>query len=61
MEIVIPENTTATVFVPAGENMPVWESGVPAGLSRGVRFLGNRDGAAVFAVGSGSYRFESMM
>jgi hypothetical protein len=55
----IPNNTTATVHVPAKEAAAVTESGKPAAESAGVRFLRMENGAAVFAIGSGTYRFQS--
>ena len=57
----IPANTTATVHVPAKEAAGVTESGKPAASAAGVKFLRMEDGAAVFAVGSGSYQFQSAL
>ena len=59
MELTIPPNTTATVFVPARDASGVTESGKPAGKSEGIQFLRMETGAAVFEVVSGTYRFES--
>jgi alpha-L-rhamnosidase len=53
----IPGNTSATVFVPAKNQDAVTESGTPASTAEGVRFLRMEDGAAVYQVGSGTYRF----
>jgi alpha-L-rhamnosidase len=47
LEITVPPNTAATVYVPAGEKL---KGGQP------VRF---ENGAAVFEVGSGTYQFVS--
>ena len=55
--ITIPANTTATVHVPAKNVADVTESGNPAEKADNVKFLRTEDGSAVFAVGSGSYRF----
>ncbi|HWW03245.1 MAG TPA: family 78 glycoside hydrolase catalytic domain [Candidatus Acidoferrum sp.] len=57
--IVVPLNTTATVYVPARSAEAVKESGRPASRARGVKFLSMENGRAVFEVGSGHYRFES--
>jgi alpha-L-rhamnosidase len=57
MEVTIPVNTTATVFVPAKDAASVTESGQPAASAEGVKFLRMEKGAAVYAVGSGTYRF----
>lgn len=56
MEATIPANTTATVFVPAKDAAGVTESGKPAAQSEGLTFLRLQDNAAVYAVGSGTYR-----
>ena len=61
LEVTIPPNTTATVFVPAAEGAPVTEGGVAAAEAPGVEALGWENGAAVYRVGSGSYRFASSL
>jgi alpha-L-rhamnosidase len=61
MEVTIPANTTATVFVPAKDSAGVTESGQPVAQAEGVKFLRVVDEVVVFTVGSGSYRFESML
>ena len=61
MDITIPANTTATVFVPALEAATVTESGKPAAQAAGLKFLRLEDNAAVYAVGSGTYRFQSTL
>ena len=59
LEVTIPPNTTAEVFVLAKDAASVTESGKPAAQAKGVKFQRIQDGAAVYAVGSGTYRFES--
>jgi alpha-L-rhamnosidase len=61
MEVTIPANTTATVYVPvASKNADgVTESGKPALKADGVKFLRMENGAAVYEVGAGFYRFGS--
>lgn len=59
LEITVPANSTAEVFVPAGSADAVKESGAPAGKAKGVTFLRVEKGRAVFEVGSGSYRFTT--
>jgi alpha-L-rhamnosidase len=54
----VPPNTTATAFVPATDPKTVQESGKPAAQSEGVRFVRFEEGAAVYELGSGTYRFE---
>ena len=55
----IPANTTATVYLPATDAAGVTESGLPAAKAEGVTFLRTENGAAVYKVGSGCYRFCS--
>lgn len=57
MSIVVPPNTTATVYVPAKNEADVTESGKPAAASDGVKFLRMEKDAAVFEVVSGTYGF----
>ncbi len=60
LEVTIPPNTTATVFVPASDAAQVLESGRPANDSKPLRFLRTEDGNAVFEAGSGHYSFRSV-
>jgi len=59
MDVTIPANTTATVFVSAKDAAGVTESGTPASKAKGVKFLRMENRAAVYAVGSGCYQFSS--
>ena len=61
MEVAIPANTTATVFIPGGDPKSVMESGVPASRAHGVKFLRMEATAVVYEVGSGprGRRFKS--
>ena len=61
LHVVIPANTTATIYVPAGDAASVQESGKPAAKAVGVHFVGTKDTAAVFEVGSGTYDFTTSM
>ena len=58
--IVIPANSTATVFVPAGSPDEVSEGGMPARRSAGMTFLRQEPGFAVFETGSGTYQILSV-
>lgn len=58
-QITVPPNSTATVYVPADRVEAVTESSQPANAVEGVKFLRMENGAAVFEVESGSYRFVS--
>ena len=59
LEVTVPPNTTATVHMPADKATAVTESGHPAALASGVQAAGWEEGAAVYLVGSGSYRFST--
>jgi alpha-L-rhamnosidase len=59
LNVTIPANTTATVFVPAKDAAAVTESGKPAAQAEGVKFLRSEQGCALFAIGSGTYRFAT--
>ncbi len=61
MEVTIPANATATVYVPAKDATGITESGKPAEKAEGVKFLRMENGAAVYAVESGSYTFCSKL
>jgi alpha-L-rhamnosidase len=58
-KVIIPANTTATIYVPATSADSVTENGKPVVQGRGVKFLRLESGRAVFSVGSGTYSFES--
>jgi alpha-L-rhamnosidase len=59
LDVELPPNTTATVWIPAAAAETVTEGGRPAGRSPGVRFLRLADQCAVFAVDSGHYAFAA--
>ncbi len=59
LDLSIPANTTATIFIPASSPDQVLERGLPAQKSPGVRFLKLDSGNALFEIGSGSYNFVS--
>jgi hypothetical protein len=56
-----PAGQPATRFVPSTNEAAVTESGRPAAQAEGVNFLRIEDHAAVYAVRSGSYRFQSTL
>ena len=58
LDVTIPANTTATVWVPAKDAAAVTESRKPAAQAEGVKLLRSEDGCAVFDVGSGRYQFR---
>lgn len=59
LQVVIPANTTAEVFVPATSLDVVKEGNQPAKSAPGVTAARHAEGNAIFAVGSGSYVFTA--
>ena len=57
--VVIPANTTAMVFVPTKDAASVTESEKPVAQAKNVEFLRMENNTAVYAIGSGTYRFQS--
>lgn len=60
LNVIIPPNTTATVYVPTRPGNEVQEVGRAASQSPAVRLLRNEDNRAIFAVESGTYSFASL-
>jgi alpha-L-rhamnosidase len=61
MDVTTPPNSTATIYVPAKDTASVTESGKPATKAVGLKFLRMENNAAVYAVGSGNYQFQSAL
>lgn len=61
LNVTIPANSTAEVFIPASKADEVTEGGKPAANAEGVKFLRVESGRAVYEVGSGDYRFTSTL
>ncbi|MBF0208246.1 MAG: family 78 glycoside hydrolase catalytic domain [Oligoflexia bacterium] len=60
LKILVPINTTATVYIPIGnETKVITESGVDVAMSKGVSYQGVENGYAKYLVGSGEYNFSS--
>jgi alpha-L-rhamnosidase len=59
MEVTIPANSTATVYVPAGSAGDVTVNGQSLKKAAHVTFLSMENGKAVLKVGSGEYRITS--
>ena len=59
MDLTIPANTTATVYVPTQEADRVTEGGQAATQAQGVKFLRQDGNTAVYEVVSGSYAFRA--
>ncbi|MGV3618716.1 MAG: family 78 glycoside hydrolase catalytic domain [Fimbriimonas sp.] len=59
LDVNVPANTMATVYVPAASAEAVQEGKTAASAAEGVKFLRMEDGNAVFSVGGGKYRFRA--
>ena len=61
LEVRIPANTRATVYLPAASTEAVTEGGRPVAEAEGVGAVRMEDGAVALDVGSGRYRFFSFL
>ena len=59
LQVIIPANTSATVYVPTKSPETVMEDGKPAAQSQGVKLLRVEGECAVYTVEPGTYDFES--
>jgi alpha-L-rhamnosidase len=59
LDVTIPTNTTAVVYIPARDAASVTESGKPVAQADGVKLLSTEAGEVVLAVQSGSYHFTA--
>lgn len=58
MNVTIPANTTAMVYVPAKNIKAVTESGKNISQINEIKYLGEKDGYVILSVGSGSFSFN---
>jgi alpha-L-rhamnosidase len=61
LNVRIPANTSAEVYVPGSNETEITESGRPLDRAEDVELLRREEGEAVVAVGSGSYEFVGSM
>ena len=59
LNVTIPANTTATVWLPARPDGEVTESSCKPAGQQGVNFLRSKADRQIYQIGSGSYKFES--
>jgi alpha-L-rhamnosidase len=59
LNVSLPANTTATIWLPAKSQKSVRESGKALKGQRGVKFVRFEQGRAIISVGSGRYEFSS--
>ena len=60
LDVRIPVNTTATVYIPAAKLKNITESGIPVKKANGVKFIRIENNNAVLQIESGSYNFVSL-
>jgi hypothetical protein len=58
LDVLIPGNTTATIYIPAKRESDVTESGKKIRKNNGITFIKMDKGCAIFETGSGSFQFE---
>jgi alpha-L-rhamnosidase len=59
MDVEVPANTTATVFIPGNNESAITESGRQLNKMKGLDVKGVEEGYVVLNVGSGNYHFET--
>jgi alpha-L-rhamnosidase len=59
MKVEIPANTTATLYLPTGDEESIRENNKPLGEVTGAKLESVADGTAVIEVGSGTYEFAT--
>ena len=57
MNVNIPANTTARVYVPASSDSKIKENGIALSDVEGIKIIESKDGYVVLGVGSGDYNF----
>jgi alpha-L-rhamnosidase len=60
MDVEIPPNTTATVYIPAKDLGSIKESGKNLSQINGLKVMGKEDGYVIVEVGSGVYHFAAL-
>jgi alpha-L-rhamnosidase len=59
LDVEVPANTTATVYVPVKNNSAVQESGKPVAMQKDIRLISNGKDQTVLEIGSGQYHFTT--
>ena len=59
LDVTIPANTTATVYLPTANAARIEEGGRSVMEAKAVKFVGTEDENAIFQIGSGKYKFVS--
>ena len=61
LNLVVPPNTSATVYLPTSDFSKIQESGKGIGDDNGVRFVRTEKGSVILEVTSGTFHFRSPM
>lgn len=61
MDVEIPANTSATIFVPAKNGTTIWEGDLPVSDSKDLEIISQKGGYMVINAGSGHYHFTSQL
>lgn len=61
LDVIVPPNTAATVYIPSNDPSKVQENGGWIAGNKQVRFVRTEGGSAIFEVESGNYHFRSPM
>lgn len=61
LEVEIPVNTTAVIYLPANNIGAVKENGKPVAGNKQMKLAGFSNGKAMVSIGSGVYRFETQL
>jgi hypothetical protein len=59
LNVTVPTNTTATIYLPSRDQTPVMEGKAPVEGRAGITFVKREGDRAVYQVESGSYAFTS--
>ena len=58
LDVTIPANTSAKIYIPEQYGFNITESGIPANEAEGIKRVADEKGFIVFETMAGSYRFE---
>jgi alpha-L-rhamnosidase len=61
LDVDVPPNTAAEVHIPAVDAANITEGGKPVREVAGIKLLRHEDNRAVFEIGSGRYRFATIL
>jgi alpha-L-rhamnosidase len=61
LNVTIPANTKATIYLPSLSGYGITESGIPVEKASDIEYIGVKSGKAIFHCGSGNYSFQTNM